>query len=173
MEGYPSRRRGAAGGPGAPSGSQAAHRRAVLLPEVPGDRPRADPQLWPGRCGQHYWPDSYDQLVSWYQNADFFLLPSTPGLESFGMVVVESLACGTPVVALKAEGGGPNEIVTHGEDGFLVHADQIGRTLLQALEQPEAMARMRLAARRKAVEQYSIGVTQSAFFDIVSEATHP
>lgn len=113
----------------------------------------------------------YDHLVEWYQIADFLLLPSTPGLESFGMVIVESLACGTPVVALKAEGGGPNEIITHGEDGFLVKADQIGPTLLQVLEQPQAMARMRITARRKAVEYYSIGVTQSAFFDIVTEVT--
>ena len=39
--------------------------------------------------------------------------------EPFGMVMVEALACGTPVVAFP-EGSAP-EIVIHGENGFLVH----------------------------------------------------
>jgi glycosyltransferase involved in cell wall biosynthesis len=44
------------------------------------------------------------------------LVPSRPD-EPFGLVTVESLACGTPVVAL---GGGPaDEIVDHGVTGFL------------------------------------------------------
>ena len=38
--------------------------------------------------------------------------------EAYGNVVVESLACGVPVIAYKR--GGPSEIIQHGETGFLV-----------------------------------------------------
>lgn len=40
---------------------------------------------------------SHDQLASYYQAADAFVLP-TVTLEGFGLVTVESLACGTPVI---------------------------------------------------------------------------
>jgi glycosyltransferase involved in cell wall biosynthesis len=41
-----------------------------------------------------------------------------PAHEDFGIVMAESLACGTPVVALAA--GGALDIVDHGETGWLV-----------------------------------------------------
>ena len=41
--------------------------------------------------------------------------------EAYGNVVVESLACGVPVIAYKR--GGPSEIIKHGETGFLAEPD--------------------------------------------------
>jgi hypothetical protein len=38
--------------------------------------------------------------------------------EPFGMVMIEALACGTPIVAFPE--GAASEIVLHGENGFLV-----------------------------------------------------
>ncbi|HLG71482.1 MAG TPA: glycosyltransferase family 4 protein [Chloroflexota bacterium] len=40
--------------------------------------------------------------------------------ERFGLTIVESLACGTPVIAMDL--GSPREILTDGVDGFLVHS---------------------------------------------------
>ena len=42
-------------------------------------------------------------LVSWYQAADVSVVP-TVALEGFGLVVLESLSCGTPVIASDLEG---------------------------------------------------------------------
>ncbi len=56
------------------------------------------------------------QLVPYYQKANLLLLPSAH--ESFGMVMVEAMACGTPVVALKGSGG-PDEIIENGINGIL------------------------------------------------------
>jgi glycosyltransferase involved in cell wall biosynthesis len=42
-------------------------------------------------------------LVSWYRAADVTVVP-TVALEGFGLVVLESLACGTPVIGTDADG---------------------------------------------------------------------
>jgi glycosyltransferase involved in cell wall biosynthesis len=57
-----------------------------------------------------------DALRSHYREARVLALPSV--YEPFGLVAIEAMACGTPVVAYGA--GGPLEIVTSGVDGILV-----------------------------------------------------
>ena len=47
--------------------------------------------------------------------SDLFLLPSEH--EAFGLVALEAMACGVPVVATRV--GGIPEVVTEGESGFL------------------------------------------------------
>jgi D-inositol-3-phosphate glycosyltransferase len=56
------------------------------------------------------------ELPLLYSAADVTVVPSYH--ESFGLVAVESLACGTPVVATGA--GGLTSVVRHNETGFLV-----------------------------------------------------
>jgi D-inositol-3-phosphate glycosyltransferase len=55
-------------------------------------------------------------LPEYYRAADVTVMPST--YESFGLVAVESMACGTPVVASRV--GGLATIVRDGENGALV-----------------------------------------------------
>jgi len=52
------------------------------------------------------------ELAEYYANADFFLFPS--GSDTFGNVVVESLASGTPV--LVTDKGGPQDIVNNAKE---------------------------------------------------------
>jgi D-inositol-3-phosphate glycosyltransferase len=56
------------------------------------------------------------RLPVYYRAADVTVMPST--YESFGLVAVESMACGTPVVASRV--GGLATIVRDGENGALV-----------------------------------------------------
>lgn len=56
-----------------------------------------------------------EQLPRYYQAADLCVVPSR--YESFGMVTLEALACGIPVVATRA--GGLMTTVQHGQNGFL------------------------------------------------------
>ena len=76
---------------------------------------------------------SHEQLPLYYSSADITVMPSS--YESFGLVAVESLACGTPVVATRV--GGLTSIVRDGETGLLVpwrDADLFASTLRRVLE---------------------------------------
>jgi glycosyltransferase involved in cell wall biosynthesis len=58
-------------------------------------------------------------LAAYYQSADLFVVPSR-ALEGFGLVTLEALACGTPVVATRV--GGSVEILRELGEEFLVDA---------------------------------------------------
>jgi glycosyltransferase involved in cell wall biosynthesis len=60
-------------------------------------------------------------LADYYARADIFVSMSYS--ESFGQTLVESMACGLPVVS--AENMGSCEIITDGETGFLVEAGNV------------------------------------------------
>ena len=61
-------------------------------------------------------PRPHHLLSTYYRAADVCLVPSRS--ESFGLVALESAACGTPVVA--ADVGGLRTLVDHGRTGYLV-----------------------------------------------------
>ena len=61
-------------------------------------------------------PQAHQLLSSWMRAADVTLVPSRS--ESFGLVALESSACGTPVVA--SDVGGLKTLVEAGVNGFLV-----------------------------------------------------
>ena len=56
-----------------------------------------------------------DELATYYANADVFVFPSR--WETFGIVMIEAMACGTPVAAYPVQG--PQDVVDHGRTGYL------------------------------------------------------
>lgn len=54
------------------------------------------------------------ELAAYFQQADVFVFPSRT--DTFGIVLVEAMACGTPVAAFDVTG--PKDIVTNGLNGF-------------------------------------------------------
>lgn len=55
------------------------------------------------------------ELAKYFANADVFVFPSR--WETFGIVMIEAMACGTPVAAYPCQG--PIDVVDHGVTGFL------------------------------------------------------
>jgi D-inositol-3-phosphate glycosyltransferase len=82
-----------------------------------------------------------DKLPYYYSAAEVLVMPSH--YESFGMVALEAMACGTPVIA--SEVGGLAYLVRDGETGFTIPAeepDTLCEKLTWLLNDPELHAKM-------------------------------
>jgi glycosyltransferase involved in cell wall biosynthesis len=91
----------------------------------------------------------------YYRAADVFCLPSTMSTESFGIVNLEAMACGVPIVASKI--GGIPDVVKDGENGLLVPPRDSGAladVIIYLLENEDIRERMGKNGRKK-VEDYS------------------
>ncbi|SDS65351.1 poly(glycerol-phosphate) alpha-glucosyltransferase [Nocardioides scoriae] len=92
--------------------------------------------------------DAHAREALWDSSA--MLLTSV--FEGYPLATLEAMSHGCPVVAYDIKYG-PREQITDGEDGFLVPAgdlDTMADRLVTLLQDPERVARMGLAARRKA-----------------------
>ncbi|MDN5339309.1 MAG: hypothetical protein PWQ30_418 [Euryarchaeota archaeon] len=77
----------------------------------------------------------HGEIPLWMNASDLFVLPSLR--ESFGIVQVEAMACGKPVVATK--NGGSEEIVIPGKTGLLCDAADprgLAESIVRALDMP-------------------------------------
>lgn len=107
-----------------------------------------------------------------FKVADCAVFPSL--YEPFGIVALEAMAAGAPVVV--SEVGGLKEVVQHAETGITVHPNDVGSLswgILHTLEHPQ-WTRARVAnAQQKVVEEYNwarIGIRTSAIYQrIVQE----
>ncbi|MEN6625760.1 MAG: N-acetyl-alpha-D-glucosaminyl L-malate synthase BshA [Candidatus Sumerlaeia bacterium] len=89
--------------------------------------------------------------------ADLFLFPSES--ESFGLAALEAMACGVPVVGVRA--GGLPEVVTDGETGALRALGDIeamAEAALEILADPERRRHMGRVARRRAIDRFEAGI---------------
>jgi UDP-glucose:(heptosyl)LPS alpha-1,3-glucosyltransferase len=84
-------------------------------------------------------------VEEWYAAADIFCLPTF--YDTFGMVVLEAMACGLPVVTSRF--AGVSEVIQDGETGCLLAGAHDARELARRLEEllsPERRAAMGAAA---------------------------
>ncbi|MCU4156648.1 glycosyltransferase family 4 protein [Carboxylicivirga sp. A043] len=118
-------------------------------------------KLFPFKTNSFKFVSDPDVLVDLYSAADNYVLPSLQ--DNLPNTVMESLACGTPVVGFSI--GGVPEMITHKESGYLAEvknslslATGIYETLFVSdLEQLSANA------RQKAVEHYSEEVVANQY----------
>lgn len=92
---------------------------------------------------------SAEDLVKAYQQADLFVLPSLA--EGFGQVLLESLACGLPILATTRTAA--PDLIEEGVQGFVVpaeRADLLADRIAWAAEHRSELATMGVEARRRA-----------------------
>lgn len=97
----------------------------------------------------------HDALPPFFRAADMTVLASSPP-ESFGLVLIESLACGTPVVA--SDIPGVRTVVDHCSDGFLVDASNpviLAGAITKLLENDSLRRAMGQHGRTKVQTRYS------------------
>ena len=95
-------------------------------------------------------------LVRQYQNASVFVLPSTGKTESFGMVLVEAMACGTPVIGTDV--GGIPLVIDDKKTGLIVppaDVDALGKAIQSLLDNPAKAARLSDRAYQKVHNSYA------------------
>ncbi len=96
---------------------------------------------------------SDEALVSLYNRALFTIY--TPIKEPFGLVPIELMACGTPVIGVNE--GGLMETILHGETGFLVNRDpvEISERILVLIQQKETRQKFSQTARQYVLEKWT------------------
>jgi glycosyltransferase involved in cell wall biosynthesis/predicted metal-dependent phosphoesterase TrpH len=70
------------------------------------------------------------ELPAFFSVSDLFVFPSTT--DTFGMVILEAQACGLPAMVTNV--GGPQEIVKHGETGYVLPPTDISAWISKVLE---------------------------------------
>jgi len=106
------------------------------------------------------------ELIALYQSCDIFVLPTYA--EAFGIAAIEACAAGLPVIASAV--GGLTDIVSHGDNGFLlspVTAEALAEKILCLAEDRDLRIQMGQSARDKAVAKFDARANATRLHDII------
>jgi len=112
-----------------------------------------------------------DDLPALYHACDFFVLPASERSEAFGLVQVEAMMCGKPVVSTEL-GTGTSFVNMHDKTGFVVpprDARSLGEAARQLLADGEMRGRMGEAARERALREFSLITMTDRTIDLYRE----
>jgi len=101
------------------------------------------------------------EVIALYQGAKAFLFP-TMWEEPFGLVVIEAMSCGTPVIAYP--NGGLPEIVQDGVNGYLVKDRQEMDQKIQLLDKID-----RKACRQSVIDRFSVDKMVDGYLEVLSQ----
>ncbi len=88
-----------------------------------------------------------DQMAPYYQNAKCMLMP-IQWEEPFGMVMIEAMSCGTPVIGFPR--GSVPEVIADGESGFVVNSIEEMADAVRKIDTID-----RAACRKRVMEKFS------------------
>jgi spore coat protein SA len=109
----------------------------------------------------------HSQIPEWFRLADVLVVPSNVN-EAFGLVNVEAMASGVPVVATRA--GGMKEIIEHGKTGYLIDAprlpDELAPWIVSMLTQEGQVERMGAESELRVLEHFTWYKTAERFLEL-------
>lgn len=85
-------------------------------------------------------------------------------IETFSVVIIESLSCGVPVVSVKSSG--PSSIISNDDYGILCDIDQLGNSLNEVIERKDSFHKENL--RNYVIDNYSEEVVAKSLLSIYS-----
>jgi glycosyltransferase involved in cell wall biosynthesis len=97
---------------------------------------------------------SPSEVVNQYHAASVFIHPSPN--EGLGLVLLEAMACGLPVIA--TERSGAEDCVTHGKDGLIIPArrvDELAEAIWWCFQHQQDLPAMGRAARQKVEQRFT------------------
>lgn len=110
------------------------------------------------------------KIILYYQAADLFILPSR-ALEGFGIVTLEALSCGLPVLGTPV--GGTIEILNRLDSNLLFRdasAGSMAELILRFLDDPSRLKEIQVKCRQFVLDNYSwdnsVDRTEKLFFQI-------
>lgn len=105
-----------------------------------------------------------NKLIEVYNRGDVFVLPSINKCEAFGLVLLEAMACGLPVIASRLPG--VDSVFIDGEQGYYVEpgdSDELSRVIELVLTNEELANKMGVKARKLVEEKYDWQVVVNGF----------
>ena len=144
------------------------HQRGVLVTcDLIGDEPRPEYAAYLNArniAGSVAFLGSFNrtELVSHYNDLDLFVIPSHQ--EGLGIVGLEAMACGCPVVATRC--GGTSDYVKDGVNGYLVgfSADEMADAIIRILSDAQLHRSLRAGALRTISENYGEAGVERVFW---------
>ena len=112
-----------------------------------------------------------DKLREYLSKCSVFVLPSL--FETFGIVTIEAMASGKPVIA--SDIPGPQDVITQGYDGFLFekgNVDELKKYLELCLSDEKLRRNMGKNARRTVEERYTFHKIAEDYLKVYSEILH-
>lgn len=101
---------------------------------------------------------SDELLPTYYQAADLFVLPSDQRSEAFGLVLIEAMAAGLPVISTEL-GTGTSWVNQHGHTGLVTppgDAPALTAAILRLLADPDLRRRMGAAGQARAQSEFAL-----------------
>lgn len=99
-----------------------------------------------------------DMLADYYQAADLFVLPACERSEAFGLVQVEAMASGLPVISTEL-GTGTSYVNKSGETGLVVRPKEpnsLRDGILYMLNNPDVRRAMGIRGKERAMKEFSL-----------------
>lgn len=99
--------------------------------------------------------------------AEIFVIPSL--VEPFGLVALEAMACGNPIVAAKV--GGLKDVLEDGKTGLTVErgsTEALAYAIIRLINDRDLRLRLSLAAQKE-VKKYDMKIIEQMYLKVYSE----
>lgn len=111
-----------------------------------------------------------EKLLEAYRDSDVLVLPSLGSAESFGIVLIEAMASGKPVIGTNV--GGISGVIDHGKNGLLVapnSSPELALAIKRILKNTNFAKKLGQAGIKKVCAHYNWDVQAARYNDILND----